>query len=143
MIKETSRNASHTTTTHPACIMLVKDLTTGSIDGTVTKGGLILVTGHNIELNTESETEDGILFINNEGEVTTVNTPLEKNESGQLIFSIPFSLEADEYIFRIKKSFRNEKEQPSLSTVALTYLLKLEVQIPCMTFINCSPSPIV
>lgn len=123
--------------------MLVEDLTTGSIDGTVTQGGLVLVTGHNIKLSTESETEDAILFINNEGKVTTVNVPLIKNEPGQLIFSIPFSLEADEYVFRIMKHFHNEKEQPSEVTVALTYLLKLEVQIPCITFINCSPSPMV
>lgn len=139
-----SQNVSPTeTAVHPVCIMLVEDLTTGSIDGTVTKGGLVLVTGCNINLNMESETKDAILFINNEGEVTTVNMPLEKNEPGQLIFSIPYTLEAGEYVFRIKKNWVNRKEQPSHSTVALTYLLKLVVQIPCMTFINCSPKPIV
>lgn len=143
MTKETNRNASHTATTNLACIMLVEDLTTGSMDGTMTQGGLILVTGHNIKLDTESETKDAILFINNEGKVTTVDTPLLKNEPEQLIFNLPFSLEADEYVFRIIKTFHDEKEQPSVPTVALTYLLKLEVQSPCMAFINCSPSPMV
>lgn len=77
--------------------------TTGSVEGIVTKGGLVLVTGCNIKLNAENA--DAIFFINNEGEVTTLNMPLEKNESGQLIFRIPFSLKAGEYIFQIRKSF--------------------------------------
>ena len=61
-------------------IGLVTDLTTGQIDGRITPGGMILVTGYNIKIDNGNESvREAIQLSRQNAETVCIAPPLERN----------------------------------------------------------------
>ena len=76
-------------------IGLVTDLTTGQIDGKITPGGMVLVTGCNIKIeNGNKPVCEAIQLSHQNGEVICIDPPFEMNEPHILKFKMPDSLPA-------------------------------------------------
>lgn len=111
-----------------AYIGLVTDLTTQQVDGTITKGGTILVTGQNINIaNDNQNTEDAIFLINHDRVMIRIDTPLKINKTDLLKFDIPASIDNGEYTLYIKKQLENSIKKVMHHTQALVYMLKLNI----------------
>ena len=100
-------------------IGLVTDLTTGQIDGKITPGGMVLVTGCNIKI------ENGIQLSHQNGEVICIDPPFEMNEPHILKFKIPDSLPTGEYTLTIKTRFAGKDKRLLTQEQTLVYMLKL------------------
>lgn len=128
VVEETTVWEKPHTSTVQACIGLVTDLTTGKIDGDITQGGLISVTGHHIKIDMKDEsTTNAIFLIDHQGVSTSIDTPLEKNEPQNLLFRIPPSIKTGEYILKINTRFSGNDKQPLKKICTLVYLLKLNI----------------
>ena len=107
-------------------IGLVTDLTTGQIDGKITPGGMVLVTGCNIKIeNGNKPVCEAIQLAHQNGEVICIDPPFEMNEPHILKFKIPDSLPTGEYTLTIKTRFAGKYKRLLTQEQTLVYMLKL------------------
>lgn len=107
-------------------IGLVTDLTTGQIDGRITPGGMILVTGYNIKIDNGNESvREAIQLSRQNAEAVCIAPPLEMNEPHLLKFKIPDSLPTGEYTLTIKTRFAGKDKQLLPREQTLVYMLRL------------------
>lgn len=111
-----------------AYIGLVTDLATGQIDGTITKGSTIEVTGHNIKIEKgEKGGSSEVQLTHQFSNSICINIPLLVNEPEMIKFNIPDSIASGEYTLKIKTCFSGIDEQPLKEENILIYMLKLNI----------------
>ena len=104
-----------------ANISLVKDVTTGKTDGTVTPGGILDVTGSKIRSVNADGTGLGLLTL-----VNTTITLLATNDPKRLMFNIPADLAKGSYQLTLETWFSTNSTQLKQSRT-LTYAIPLVV----------------
>ena len=105
-----------------ANISLVKDVTTGKTDGTVTPGGILDVTGSKIR----SVNADGTLVNTTDQSVAATITLLAINDPKRLMFNIPADLAKGSYQLTLETWFSTNSTQLKQSRT-LTYAIPLVV----------------
>ncbi|MDD2953393.1 MAG: DNA-binding domain-containing protein [Parabacteroides sp.] len=90
-----------------ARIALVKDVTTGKTDGTITPGGLLDVTGSKIRcLAADGVSVGSLTLVNTSTQaVAATITTLGLNDPSRLMFNIPANLADGSYLLRIETYF--------------------------------------
>ena len=111
-----------------ANIGLVKDVTTGKTDGTVTPGGLLDVTGTNIRCIGEDGVSLGTLTLVNlaDKSVAATITVLGINDPSRLMFNIPANLAVGSYQLTLETWFSTNNTQLKQSRT-LVYAIPLVV----------------
>lgn len=96
-----------------ARIGLVKDVTTGKTDGTITPGGMIDVTGSKIRCINADGTGIGSLTLlkSTDRSVATSITLFGINDPSRLMFTLPANLEAGTYELTLETYFSTNKTQ--------------------------------
>lgn len=93
-------------TTGGASITLVTDNRTGATDGTVTPGGMLVITGEKIKCLGEDGVSQGVVrFTNIETNESTVVEDLSTNTPTKLVIVAPSSLTAGSYQLTIETYF--------------------------------------
>ena len=92
---------------------LVKDVTTGKTDGTITPGGMIDVTGSKIRCINADGTGIGSLTLlkSTDRSVATSITLFGINDPSRLMFTLPANLEAGTYELTLETYFSTNKTQ--------------------------------
>lgn len=89
-----------------ARLSLVRDVTSGKTDGTITPGGIVEVIGTKIKcVNADGTGMGRVLFVNQETQAETEVTLLALNEASRLMFTVPASLTAGSYTLRVETYF--------------------------------------
>ena len=89
-----------------ARLSLVRDITTGKTNGTITPGGIVEVIGVKIKcVNADGTGMGRVLFVNQETQAETEVTLLALNEPSRLMFTVPASLTAGTYTLRVETYF--------------------------------------
>ena len=111
-----------------ANISLVKDVTTGKTDGTVTPGGILDVTGSKIRSVNADGTGLGLLTLVNttDQSVAATITLLAINDPKRLMFNIPADLAKGSYQLTLETWFSTNSTQLKQSRT-LTYAIPLVV----------------
>ena len=111
-----------------ANISLVKDVTTGKTDGTVTPGGILDVTGSKIRSVNADGTGLGLLTLVNTADlsVAATITLLAINDPKRLMFNIPADLAKGSYQLTLETWFSTNSTQLKQSRT-LTYAIPLVV----------------
>lgn len=111
-----------------ANIGLVRDVTTGKTDGTITPGGMVEVTGSKIRCVGADGTGLGSLTLVSvgEGTVAATITVLGINDPSRLMFTLPADLAAGEYQLTLETWFSNNSTQLKESRT-LVYAMPLVV----------------
>ena len=96
-----------------ARIGLVKDVTTGKTDGTITPGGMIDVTGSKIRCINAEGTDIGSLTLlkSTDRSVATSITLFGINDPSRLMFTLPANLEAGTYELTLETYFSTNSTQ--------------------------------
>lgn len=96
-----------------ARIGLVKDVTTGKTDGTITPGGMIDVTGSKIRCINADGTDIGSLTLlkSTDRSVATSITLFGINDPSRLMFTLPANLEAGTYELTLETYFSTNSTQ--------------------------------
>lgn len=112
-----------------ARISLVKDVTTGLTDGTITPGGMLDVTGSKIRcMNADGTGVGNLTFVKAADDtVAATITVLGMNDPSRLMFTVPASLSEGSYRLTLETWFSNNSTLLKTSRV-LTYPIPLEVQ---------------
>lgn len=94
-----------------ASIGLVRDVTTGLTDGTITPGGMLDVSGTKIRCTNADGTAIGnLFFINAETDSVAASVPvLAVNDPSRLVFTVPASLTAGRYLLKMNTFFSSNK----------------------------------
>lgn len=94
-----------------ARIALVKDVTTGKTDGTITPGGMLDVTGTKIRcVNSDATGLGSLTLVNAETQaVAATITVLGINDPSRLMFTLPVDLADGSYLLRLETYFSTAK----------------------------------
>lgn len=93
-----------------AGISLVTDTATGLIDGSITAGDDILITGDKIKIAGEAAGV-GVFFVNEEGIATPVTRRFTQNDPKNILARVPDSLAKGTYTLRIVTQFSTNATQ--------------------------------
>jgi hypothetical protein len=87
-----------------ALIGLVTDITTGKIDGTLTPGGNLIISGKKIKVVPAGDPSLGVRFVAADGTETPLDSPLVGNTARRVVCRVP-TLAPGAYLLKIMTSY--------------------------------------